>query len=439
MSQETKRVVIVGGGFAGFYAARELDKHVGPDLTVTLISETNFLLFTPMLHEIAASDLEPSDIIVSLNRVLPRVKVLAGRATSLDINRRILQATHGPQNHSHEIPYDYLILAPGSISNFFNLPGIEENCITMKVLEDSFYLRNHMVEQLEAANFDSDGAGSCGLTFVVCGGGFAGVETIGAMTDFLREAAGQYAEMQDRKIRTVLIHGGDKLLPELGGNLGDYAQKKLTERGVEVLINSRVTAFRNGAVVYKDAQGEHEIKTGTLVWTAGVRTAPLIEPLDLKKEKSRLLTNATLDLPDHPEIFAIGDCAAIPHPEKPGQFYGPTAQNALRQGTTAGKNVLARLQGRALKPFHFHEQGQLAAIGQRVGVANVLGVKFSGFFAWFLWRTVYLWKLPTISKKLRVLTNWTFDLFLAKDTVHFNMPRVPQMDRPRVQEARTQL
>jgi len=430
MSGPAKRVVIIGGGFASYYAAQELQKHAGRYFDVTLISFTNFLLFTPMLHEIAASDLEPTDIIVSLKRVLPRIHVLTAEAVGLDVEKRTVDMVHGPNRHRHQIGYDYLVLGPGSISNYFDLPGVEENSITMKTLDDAFYLRNHIVQQLESANLDAETENPGNLNFVVCGGGFAGVETVGAMTDFLEEAASRYPDLRGRKIRTVLLHGGDKLLPELGGSLGAYAQTKLCGRGVEVLMNSSVTGYINGCVVYRDAAGEHEIPAKTLVWTAGVRPSPLIEQLPVKKEKSRLLTNPTLDLPDHPEIFAVGDCAAVPHPDKPGTFYGPTAQNALRQGIAAARNLLARHTGKQMSPFRYRELGQLAAIGQRDGVANLMGIRFSGPIAWWFWRTVYLYKLPSLSKKVRVLTNWTFDLFLPKDPIEFHFPRIPLMDRP---------
>jgi NADH dehydrogenase len=426
----------LGGGFAGYYAIRKLQRLLGSrrDIEFTLISGENFLLFTPLLHEVAASDVDPSNIVAPLHKYLRGIQVLVGQVQAIDLANKTVTVVHGPQAHRHLLSYDYLVIALGSVSNFHHLPGVEENSITMKSLEDAFYLRNHMIRQLELAQFDGDGgSASSTLTFVVCGGGFAGVETVGAMMDFLHAATKFYPSLQPRMIRMVLVHAGGELLPELGGTLGIYALEKLKERGVEVMLDAAVQGFREGAAWIKNSRREIAIGTNTLVWTAGVMPAPAIQELSCEKEKGRLLTKPTTELLSWPGVFAVGDCAAIPRPGRAGEYYGPTAQNALRQGELAARNIVAAIAGGIQRPFTYRELGQLASIGNRRGVAHVLGFRFSGFLAWWFWRTVYLYKLPGFQKKFRVALDWTLDVLFSKDVVQFRPPRVPINVRPMAQ------
>lgn len=256
---------------------------------------------------------------------------------------------------------------------------------------------------------------------MVAGAGFAGVETVAGINDFLREAVNSYPNLTEEMIRVVLVENGPTLLPELDGGLGAYAREKLAERGVEIRLNTAVVSMSDAGVRLSDGSLIH---SNTLIWTTGSSPNSLLASLPCAKENGRLLADATLELPGWPGVWAVGDCAAIRDPRS-GKFYPPTAQHALRQGKVLARNIIAAVQGRPKQPFVFSTIGQLAAIGRRTGVANIRGVNFSGFIAWWLWRTVYLGKLPRLEKKLRVALGWSLDLFFSKDLVHFNTTRRP--------------
>ena len=259
------------------------------------------------------------------------------------------------------------------------------------------------------------------LTFVVAGGGFAGVETVAGINDFVREAVGFYSNLREDMLRIVLVHPGKVILPELGEKLGRYTEKKLAGRGVEILVNTRVTGVTETGVQLSTGE---EIESKALIWTAGTSPNPVIDCLPCAKERGRLKVDEMLRLPDWPGVWALGDCALVPD-RKTGQYHPPTAQHALREGKTLAKNLIATVRGGDLKPFSFSTIGQLAAIGRRSGVANILGINFSGFIAWWMWRTIYLSKLPRFEKKLRVALDWTLDLLFTKDLVQFQTFRAP--------------
>jgi NADH:quinone reductase (non-electrogenic) len=268
------------------------------------------------------------------------------------------------------------------------------------------------VALLEEANLQSDPAVRRQvLTFVTAGGGFAGAETTGAINDFVREAVRYYPDLSEELIRVVIVHPGDFLLPELGEELGNYAEHKLRERKVEVIKGARVASYDGLHVTLTDGKS---IPASTLIWTAGVKPSPVIAPLPSQKERGRLLVNEFLGVPGVPGLWAAGDCAAVPD-SKTGKFHPPTAQHGLREGLIAAKNIEAAILGRPQRPFIFTTLGQLATIGRRTGVAMIFGMKFSGFVAWGLWRMVYLMKLPRLPKKLRVMVGWTLDLLFARD------------------------
>jgi len=329
---------------------------------------------------------------------------------------------HGPHQHHHELSYDYLVIALGATTNFYKIPGLEERALTMKSLGDAIHLRNRLIDLLEEADFDCaiDSRADL-LSVVVAGGGFAGVETVAAANDFLREATRFYRHLDENDIRVVLVHPGPVILPELGDQMGQYAQKKLGERRVQILVNTKVKAISDESVELSDGT---KIRTKTLVWTAGTSPNPLLETLPCLKERGRLVVNEYMEVPDWPGVWALGDCAVIPD-KKTGKAYPPTAQHAMREGKRLAQNITAEILGRTKKPFVFSTIGLLAAIGRRTGVANILGLNFSGFIAWFLWRTIYLSKLPRFEKKVRVALDWTLDLFFSKDLVHFMILRSP--------------
>ena len=416
------QIVILGGGFGGLTTALELEKALArrSDLQVTLVNRENFFLFTPMLHEVAASDLDVTHIVNPVRKLLKRVRFFEGEVSGLDLEKKTVSVTHTDGNHGHELPYDHLVLGLGSVTNFFGLPGLAERAFTMKSLGDALSLRNRLIANLEAADFEcASGAREPLLTVVVAGGGFAGVETAAGTYDFVHEALPFYPHVSAELIRMVLVHPGTHLLPELGEKLGTYAGRVLESRGIEVRLQARVKAVTPSGVELSN--GEH-IQTTTVVWTAGSSAHPLLETLPFKKDRGRLVTDEFLRLPGASGIWAIGDCALIPDRAR-GGYFPPTAQHALREGRILARNLVSVIEGRPLKEFVFTTLGQLAAIGRRRGVARVLGINFSGFFAWWLWRTIYLAKLPRFEKKVRVALDWTLDLVFSKDLVQLQTPR----------------
>ncbi len=312
---------------------------------------------------------------------------------------------------SHLCPSD--TLGCESRANFFNLPGFAELALAMKSLPDAIQLRARIIRSLEGANSEcSLGERQSLLTFVVAGGGFAGVETVAALNDFVRQALPFYPNLRERMLRVVLVHPGELILPELGESLGRYAQKVLAQRGVEIRLNTRVTSMTENEVCLKDSP---PIPSSTLIWTAGTVPNPLLASLPCQKKGGRVLVNEFLQIPGWPEVWAVGDCAFVPDNNRPGKSHPPTAQHAIREGRVAAQNIALALAGRRLKPFSFKTIGLLASIGRRTGVARILVFNFSGFFAWWLWRTIYLSKLPGLDKKVRVAFDWTLDLLFRKD------------------------
>jgi NADH dehydrogenase len=425
---EPVRIVILGGGFGGLYTALHMERTLARDagVQVTLVNRENFFLFTPMLHEVAASDLDVTHIVNPLRKLLRRVRFFEGDVASIDLAGRRLVVSHGSDHHHHELEYDHLVLALGSVTNFFNLPGLQERAMTMKTLGDAIALRNRLVELLEEADFEcAAGIREHLLTIVVAGGGFAGVETIAGVNDFLREALPYYPHLSEKQIRVVLVHPEALILPELGPELGAYAQRKLAERGVEIRVNVKVEGISEDAVTLSDGTA---IRTRTLVWTAGTSPNPLLARLPCARERGRVRVNEFMEVPGWPGVWAVGDCAWIPDP-RTSQPYPPTAQHAIRQGKVLAQNIAATVRGRRKKPFVFNTIGQLAAIGRRTGVAKIFGLRFSGFLAWWLWRSIYLSKLPRLEKKIRVMLDWTLDLIFSKDLVQFMTLRAPTVSQ----------
>ena len=399
MTQKTK-VLILGGGFGGVYTALELEKRLGKesDVEITLVNRDNFFLFTPMLHEVAASDLDITTIVNPIRKLLKRTNFFDGEINAIDLNDKQVTVSHGiGASHAHELSYDHLVIALGSVTNFYNIPGLEERALTMKSLADAVYLRNQLIEHLEEADYEcSTIPPEQLLTFVVAGGGFAGVETVAAINDFLRDALKFYPNLSETMLRIVLVEHGSTILPELGPELGQYAQKKLMARKVEFRLGAKVTGASESGVQLSDGT---VFPARTLIWTAGTAPCPLLELVDCKKDRGRIAVNEFLEVSGYPGVWALGDCASIPD-KKTGRPYPPTAQHALRQGKVLGRNIAATIEGKTKTPFVFKTIGQLAAIGRRTGVAKILGFKFSGFIAWWLWRTIYLTKLPRLEKKL---------------------------------------
>src|SRR6266404_534210 len=304
-----KRILILGGGFGGLYAALRLEKLMAqrPELEVTLVTRENYFLFTPMLPEVAAGDLELNTIVNPLRKLLKRLKTFVGTIEAIDLQRQQVAVSHG--GHSHDLPYDQLILALGEGTNFFNLPGVEASCLTVKTLGDAVAIRNQLITHLEEANSEcAAGKRQPLLTFIVAGGGFAGVETLGGINDFMREAIRFYPSLRPEYLRFILVTPDEVILPELNRKLGLYAQRKLAARGVEIITHAKVTAMGDGVVELTNGD---KILANTLIWTAGTAPNPLITGLPLPKRNGRIAVDECLAVEGWPGVWAVGDCASV--------------------------------------------------------------------------------------------------------------------------------
>ena len=422
-----RRILILGGGFAGAYTALHLEKRLAgaPDVEIVLAAKENFVLFTPMLHEVAASDVELTDVVQPLRKMLRGTRVLIVEVESIDLPKKRVRLLQRDLAQTFDLSYDQLVLAVGAVPNFYRIPGIEEHAVTMKTLGDAILLRNRMIEALDvAASHPDETERKAMLTVVVAGGGFAGAETAGAVNDLLREAIKFYPHLREDMLRIVLVHAGDVILPELSESLGRYAQNLLSRRGVEIRLKTAVTGYDGKNVTLNDGA---KISTRLVIWTAGITPSPLLSRLPCATERGRILVNACLQAPEWPGVWALGDCALVPDPLNPGKFYPPTAQHAIRQAAVLANNIVAGMRGQELQPFRFKTLGLLAAIGRHAGVAEVFGVKFSGIIAWWLWRAIYLSKLPGLQNKVRVSLDWVLDSIFSKDIVELPTLRSPTM------------
>ena len=421
--QQRKRIVILGGGFAGMKTAECLEQelHTNSSAMITLISETNALLFTPMLAEVAGSTLEPSHISTPLRSSLHRTEFIRGRVNEIDLeNRKVVLASDSPTGQL-VVPYDHLVLALGSVSNYLGMANVEKLAFNFKSLLDAIRIRNHMIEMFERADREPDASRRTPLlSFVIVGGGFAGVELAGALNDFARGILADYPNLNPNELNIVLVHSRDRILPELSESLARYAQKKMEARGVKFRLNARLSDAQPGVVVVSDG----EIRAQTLVWTAGTAPNPLLksQPFECDK-RGAVKVDFTLAAAGHAGVWALGDCAAV-NDAKTGKPCPPTAQFAIREAATVARNIAAELGGRPLKNFHFDSLGALCVVGHQTACAELRvpftrskSVRFSGLLAWLMWRGIYLSKLPGMERKIRVLMDWTIELFFPRDIV----------------------
>jgi NADH dehydrogenase len=417
------RIVVLGGGFAGIYTAKGLDKV--PGLDVTLINRENFFLFTPMLSEIATGGIETRHGVNPIRRMFRRVRFMEAEVASIDFDAQNVAVTL-PNGTPLEVPYDHLVLTLGSVPNYFGLPGVAEHSLPLKTLADAVRIRNLVIENLEIADVSPPSQRADLLTFVVAGGGLSGVELAGDLNDYLREAARAYRTIEERELRVILAEAGPRLIPELGGGLGDFARRKLIERGVHVRLNAPVERASDTEV----RVGGETIQTRTLLWLAGIAPVQSVSEMSLPVEKGRVLTDETMRVVGRTNVWAAGDAARIP--DGRGGFHPPTAQHAIREGSRLAKNIILAVQGDAPQPFRYTTMGMLATVGHTTGVAELMGVRVSGFPAWFLWRTYYLMRLPRWEKRVRVLFDWTLDLIFPRDIVQ--LPVIPKRRDPRATE-----
>jgi NADH:ubiquinone reductase (H+-translocating) len=452
-SLNPKHIVILGGGFAGIGVLKKLQKEFNNDASVeiTLVDKGNFLLFTPMLPEIVSGMIETRHIVTPVRSFCKKAKFFEANIDLIDLKNREVNLIHsiGKQSqslskeqqqqsgnlHEHTLKYDYLVIALGSENNFFGNSDVEENAFTLKTIRDGIVLRNHLVKILEQANLEQNNHDLRKrlLTFVVVGGGFSGVETVGAVNDFVRQTITQYYKniyMSD--VRVILVSATDKILEQIDEDLGKFALEKLKENGVEFIMNSKVKgASKDKAILDND----NEISCYSLIWTAGVTQNKLIAELECEHDKGhRIVTNEYLEVKNYEDVvFALGDCASIPDPHT-GKSYPPTAQHAIREADVAAENIILSIKANKAKErmgivdennnivsttkkkFDYKTKGMMAQIGKRTGVAILFGkLKLHGFIAWWLWRSYYLANLPTVKKKLKVMGDWTLDLFFKPD------------------------
>jgi NADH:quinone reductase (non-electrogenic) len=427
MTTGKKQILVLGGGFGGIYAARHLEKVLKPDeASVRLVNRENYWVYQPMLPEVISSSIGLTDVVSPIRRLCPRTDLVMREVESIDLSKRVVTVSPGFRPRRLELAYDCLVIALGSVTDFHSMPGMLENAIPFRTLADALALRNHVIRTLEEADVETDFEFRRKLlTFVVAGGGFSGVEVIAELNDFVQEVKSNYVRLRDERIRCVLVHAGDRILPEMTERLALFAQKILTKRGVEILLNDRLTAASSEKAILKSGL---EIPAKTIVSTVPSALAPVLQKLDCAKEKGRLLVNGNLELVGYEgQVWALGDCAAIK--TKSGHPVPPTAQHAIREAKTVALNIAATLRGGERSAFAFEGLGKLGSLGHFSAVADILGLRVSGFMAWCLWRSIYLMKMPGLNRKVRIALDWMVALLFPPDLVQLRVLREAGISR----------
>ena len=400
--------LILGGGFAGGYVARLLGR-----AGATIVSPENFMLYTPILPEAASGTLEPRHVVVPLRAMCPHSELLLARATALDEAEQLVTAES--DLGIHRIRYKQLVVALGAVSRTLPVPGLAEHGLGFKSLADAIYLRNHVLRQLEeAAAAREPEERSTHLTFVFVGAGYAGVEALAELSDLVADALRYYPSLRKAPQRWVLVDAAPKILPEIPPRLGEYAARELAGRGVDIRVGTTLVSLDARAATLSDGT---RLPTRTLVWTAGVRAHPQLAqfglPLD---DRGRVLVDETLRVEDREDVWALGDGAHVPNAATPDHPDPPTSQHALRQARRLAKNLRGDV-----RPYRYRMLGQVATLGRYKGIADVMGLRFRGFFGWFICRTYHLYQLPLLSRKLRVVVDWTVALFFRRDIAELSM------------------
>jgi len=416
-----KRIVIVGGGFSGVYAAQALERLLRRDdqVEILLFARDNYFVFQPMLPEVISGTIGLTDVVSPLRRLLKRTHVHAREVESVDIDHQAIMVAPGFRPHAHVVKYDHLVLAPGTVTDFRGLPGLPEHALPFKDLGHALEVRSRVIRALEEADVEDDDPELRRqlLTFVVAGGGFSGVEVAAELNDFVRSVARHYRRIDPKEIRVVLVHAGDEILPEVAPKLRAFAAKILRRRGVELVLRQRLKAATGESAILGDGT---VIPTKTLVSTIPSSPHPLIDALTLPKTKNgRLQVDGQLRVSGFDNVWALGDCASVP--TKDGTPCPPTAQHATRQAKVAAENIVATLTKTPLRTFDFKGLGKMGSLGRRNAVAEVFGLRLSGFIAWFLWRSIYLSKLPGWGRRIKVATAWTLDLILEPELVELRL------------------
>lgn len=433
-----KRILILGGGFAGVECARKLESYFkhNTDIELVLVSEDNFLLFTPMLPQVASGMIETRHIIIPIRMICKKTTFYENKVKNIDPYGKRVTFYGTREKRGISLNYDYLVVALGSQTNFFGNQDIEAHAYTMKTLNDAVVLRNRVIDMLEQAENETDPILKQSLlTFVIVGAGFAGIETAGEIHDFLLDARKHYPKISEKDIRVVILEALPVVLPGFSEKLAKFTKDKLVQRGIEIKLNTAVLSFDGSEVIIKrvvDAiknpirQAELDaIQTKTLVWTAGVTPVDTIKNSLFKTDRGKVIVNEYLEVPEFPGVYVIGDCSLTidPRTNKP---YPPTAQNAEAEAKIAAYNLYAEISGRPKKKIDYVSKGQMAIIGKRTAIAQISGLNIYGIVAWWIWRTVYLRKIPKFNKRLRILLDWTADLIFDRDISRLKILRKDQ-------------
>lgn len=412
-----KNMVIVGGGFAGTRTAKQLEHTLPPDWTLTLISQENFITFNPLLPEVVGASIMPSHVIAPHRQMIHCSHVCMAQVSEIDTaTRTISYLGEGPG----VLRYDQLVLTCGTNANLDVVKGMSQNALPLKTLGDALFLRNRIIARLEQAELQPDPDHRRWLTsFVVVGGGFSGVETAGELVDFLYASLRYYKRIRREDLRIVLLHSGDRLLPELSVKLGEFTLRKMRRGGVDVRLGARAARVTDRHVLLDSGE---IIAGGTVICTIGTQPNSLLESIPAMKSRGRLVVNPDMSVPGVDGVWAAGDCAAVVN-ALDGKVCPPTAQFAEAQANQLATNILAHLAGEPTAPFRFRPKGQLSSIGHNKAVAEVFGLKLSGFIAWLMWRGLSLLRIPTLARKTRLFLEWNWAMFFPPDLAHLGYRR----------------
>jgi NADH dehydrogenase len=413
MSPAAKQILILGGGFAGVYTARALEKLLRPEeANITLVNRENYWVYQPMLSEVISGSIGLANVVSPIRRLCKRTNLVTREIEDIDLGNKVVTVSPGFRPRQLKLHYDYLVIALGNVTNFYGMPGMLENALPFKTLADAMVLRNHVIRTLEEADVEEDPELRRKLlTFVVGGGGFSGVEVIAELNDFVRAVRGNYLRLRNQPHRAVLVHSRNRILQEMAEPLALFAQKTLRKRGIEIILEDRLVAATSEKAILKSGL---EIACKTIVCTVPSTLPPVIERLRCPKEKGKLVTNTGLDLQGYEgQVWALGDCTAVRTVS--GAEAPPTAQHAIREATTAATNIAATIRGGQRAQFAFEGLGTLGSLGHGAAVAQILGVRLSGLIAWILWRCIYLMKMPGLNRKVRIASDWMLHLLFPPD------------------------
>jgi NADH dehydrogenase len=432
-----KRILILGGGFAGIECCLKLESYFlnNPEIEITLVSEDNFMLFTPMLPQVASGTIETRHIVTPIRTLIKKTKFYEGKIKYIDPHGKSVALYGTDENRGLLIHYDFLVVALGSQTNFFGMNDVEENSYRMNTINDAILLRNRIIDLMEQAENETDPIlRKALLRIVVVGGGFAGVETAGELNDFISDISQHYPSIDERDVKVTLIEASTEILNGFPQKLAVFAKEKLVERGINIILDAGVTSFDGKEVLLKGSSKPNKVllsdlsqKKGhaefvelnslssrTLVWTAGITSIDLIKESLFNTHKGRIKVNEYLQVPQFPEVFAIGDCSTF-DPKLSMKQFPPTAQIAEAHAKTAANNLKELLRGGKMTTFDYSWKGQSAIIGKRTGIASFFGINIAGFAAYLLWRNLYLSKIRSNDKKFRVWLDWSLDLFFKRD------------------------